>query len=106
MGDYWLADSKITQKQLDEAYALYPRKMGRSPGMRALRGRVRTEEDLANLKLAIMNYIVYLKKSATEAQYIMYFDTFARQFADWSDPNHGAVTIEKDKVDLSEVGFE
>ncbi len=97
---------KWSQELFESLYAAYPRKQGKSPAQRVLRGQIRTQTDVEQFNQAVFNYKAHLKRSSTEAQFVMYFDTFCRQWKDWLDSGHGSVALEKDKIDLSDVGFE
>lgn len=94
------------QKKLEEIYFKYPRKLGKSAGMSYLRTHCKTEEDFKKLSMAVDNYVLFLKRENTEPQYIKYFSTWAREWKDWLDDGHGSVTLEKAKLDLSDVDFD
>lgn len=96
----------MTKEIFEALYAPYPRKMGKSPGQRALKGQITCQVDADAFLVAVSNYKEHLKKNATEAQYVLYFDTFCRQWRDWLEEDQGEVVLEKNKIDLSDVGFE
>ena len=80
---------KVLQSDLDLAYLAYPRKEGKSPGMRTAKAQIKTREDLAALTLAIENYKANLKRKGTKPDFVLLWSTFMNQWRDWSDPSHG-----------------
>lgn len=96
----------LTTELFEDLYKPYPRKQGKSPALRALRGQITTRKASEEFKQAVENYRAHLKRNATEAQYVMYFDTFSRQWRDWLDPDHGKVTLEKQELDLSHIDWD
>lgn len=79
------------EERLEEIYKDYPKKLGKSPGIRRGLQTIKTALDLDLLAQAIMNYKKHLKENKTESKYIMYFSTFMNQWRDWTDPNHGEI---------------
>lgn len=70
---------------LDGAYALYPRKEGKTRGMKIAARDVRTPEDYEALRRAIGNYARIQELRGTEAKYIKHFATFMGEWRDWVD---------------------
>lgn len=93
----------LIQSALEAAYQGYPRKLGKSPGMKIARAKIRSLEGAEALKQAIWNYRKHLEKEKTESQYVLYFSTFMRQWTDWLDENHGAVDSFSDKRSILEI---
>lgn len=77
---------KSIHDRVEEIYALYPRKRGRSKGFRVALTQCKSEELLQSLELAIKNYKDHLIKEGTEARYILHFSTFMGQWKDWVCP--------------------
>lgn len=94
------------QKALEAAYAIYPRKMGKSQGMRSARAQCKTIEKVTELISAISNYNKHLVTSNTEPQFVLYFSTFMNQWKDWLDPEQGKVTLTKKGPALNPEAFE
>ncbi len=90
-------------KELEAAYKGYPRKLGKSPGMKILRKKIRDLDSVEALKIAIENYRKHLKRESTESKFIMHFSTFANQWTDWLDDNHGAADSFNDKKSILEI---
>lgn len=90
--------------RLEMLYAKYPRKRGKSIGMKKVVAQCKTEEDLLLLEQAIANYRKNLIKEGTESKFVMYFSTFMTQWRDWLDEDVG--TVEEMKVDLSGINFD
>lgn len=63
--------------------------------MNRLRTQCTTEEKLNKLSLAVENYKKFIIKQNTEAQYVLYWSTFANQWKDWLDPEHGKCEVGK-----------
>lgn len=86
--------NKMTRnEELEKLYKLYPKKLGKSPGMRTARRLIKTDKDLKDLEKAILNYRTHLEKNRTEPKYILYFSTFMNQWTDWLDESHGESDI-------------
>lgn len=81
--------SEISKSDLEEVYQGYPRKQGKSEGLRRLKAQIKTKDDLASLGVAIQNYRDHLAKSGTEAKYVKQFSSFVTDWKDWLDPNNG-----------------
>ncbi len=72
-----------------EIYARYPRKVGKSAGLKTCRKAVKTPEDFEALKTALRRYLEYLTTQKIDPQYVLHFSTFANQWRDWLEPNAG-----------------
>lgn len=81
------------QKRLEEIYKTYPKKLGKSQGMKTARSQCKTEAKLNLLAFAVENYIKHIHDNGTHPQFIMYFSTFMNQWQDWTDPDQGKVTM-------------
>jgi len=81
-----LTKEKI-QEYLETIYQEYPRKEGKTPGMRVALRQIKNEEDLTNLAQSVENYAK--RKKGVEKKYLLMFGTFMNQWRDWLDPNHG-----------------
>lgn len=66
-----------------EAYKLYPRKEGKTPGIRILATNVKNQEDFELLIEAIKNYGAICRKEAREKKFILHFATFAGRWRDY-----------------------
>lgn len=69
----------------EQVYSLYPRKEGRSRGLRVFRREVRSQESLNALCQAIENYNLNIKRQKIEKQFIKHFSTFMNEWKDWID---------------------
>lgn len=78
---------------LERLYQLYPRKMGKTVGMKKAKAQVKTLKDYDDLESAIKRFAAYLRAKGTEPQYIPYFQTFMTSWRDWLDPDAGRVTL-------------
>lgn len=93
----------MIQSAIEAAYQGYPRKLGKSPGMKIARREIRSLNGAEALKMAIWNYRKHLEKEKTESQYIMHFSTFMGQWTDWLDPNHGSSDSFDSKQSILEI---
>lgn len=94
----------IADKMIADIYKKFPRKMGKTQGMRTVRTQCKTKESIEQLSLAVDNYLAHITTEGTEKQYILYFSTFMNQWRDWLDPETGSVV--KPEISLSGLGFE
>jgi len=69
--------------QFEEAYASYPRKVGKKSGYKIYLREIKTPEDYANLKKAIFNYSEDLRRINAEPGRIKHFPTFMASWEDW-----------------------
>jgi len=74
---------------LESVYKDYPRKEGKSPGMRTLKAQIKTAQDLSDLHAAVMRYRDNCKAKGKEQDFILLWSTFANQWRDWLDPETG-----------------
>lgn len=77
---------------LEKLYKEYPRKKGKTPGLKKLAKEIKTEADYLALAEAIKNYAA--DSAGKDAQYIQFFSTFAGQWRDW-------IQIEQDNSQFS-----
>lgn len=94
------------QKELELIYRAYPRKLGKSQGMRVARNQCKTLKTVEELRAAVRTYAKFLMETQTEPQFVMYFSTFMNQWRDWLDPEQGAVTLPKTGPKLNPEAFE
>jgi hypothetical protein len=71
----------MKEADLLQVYALYPRKVDKSDGMKALARTVKTAEDLEDCLRAVQNFSKAMK--GTEAKFIRHFGRWARSWRDW-----------------------
>jgi len=64
-------------------YSNYPRKVGKSRGVKKLQSSIKQEEDYYNFCLAVNNYRKFIESNNTERKYIKHFSTFANEWEDW-----------------------
>lgn len=66
-------------------YQKYPRKRGKTRGMKIAERDIRTQKEYDNLSLAIDKYCQVIKKEKTDQKYIQLFSTFMNNWLDWLD---------------------
>ena len=64
-------------------YNLYPKKGGKSTGIRRLQSQVKTAEKFERVKAAIVNYKRDCNEKSTEEKFIKRFDHFRNIWRDW-----------------------
>lgn len=69
--------------QIENIYALYPRKEGKKRGMEILLKQIKNQADLDNLKKSVINYSNRVKND--ENTFIKHFSTFAGVWTDYLD---------------------
>lgn len=77
------------------AYENYPRKQGKSAGIKTLAREIKTEFDYFDLLNAIERYNAHLKAARTEPKYFKMFSTFANEWRDWLEQDAGKTTAHK-----------
>ncbi len=71
---------------LEDAYRLYPRKEGKTPGMKTLARQIKTLADYNAFVAAIERY---RECDNVKRGFVQKFSTFANQWRDWLDPETG-----------------
>lgn len=85
-----IEDSPQQKFDFEIIYANYPRKEGKSRGFTLLKKQIKSSEDFEKLSIAINNYRKRCEEKRVESRYIKHFATFANEWRDWVDENHGA----------------
>lgn len=88
---------------LEALYQLYPRKKGKTPGLKKLSREITSETDYEDLRLAIQNYS--LEVQGRQPEHIAYFSTFVSQWRDWVHPEPDTVSysINTTPLNLEEI---
>lgn len=82
-------EQRVTNEDLESVYQLYPRKEGKSDGLRIARAQIKTLAELADLRKAIERYTAKLKVDGTDKKYIKHFGTFMAKWRDCLEPDYG-----------------
>jgi len=77
------AQPESHQLNLEDIYKKYPRKIGKTPGMRKAKQMIKGHSDLIRLDAAVDNFANFHKTKGTEIGFIPYFSTFMNQWEDW-----------------------
>ena len=74
---------------LRKAYALYPRKQGKTPGLTRLKPQIKTLEDAEAFTQAVKNFRRQMEHEGREVDKILYFSTFCSKtnWVDWINPD-------------------
>jgi hypothetical protein len=91
----------ISTAQANAIYAEYPKKQGKSAGIRKLLTIPQDKHD--RVVAALHRYRRDIKKKNTEAQFIRQFSTWARNWEDYDDPDAGKVRFGKEPVPETKV---
>jgi hypothetical protein len=88
----------------ERLYRKYPRKMGKTPGMKKCKKEIKTEKDYQDLEKAIERFLAYHVSAETDAQFVPYFSTFMSAWRDWLDEEAGdASTGHAQIFDISKI---
>ncbi len=74
---------------LEAIYRRYPRKKGKSPGLRKLASTIKTPSDMIEASTALDRFLDHHKREGTEAKFIPHFSTWAGAWRDCLDPTYG-----------------
>lgn len=83
----------------ESVYNSYPKKVGKSKGLKICKTQIKTTDDYQNLISAVSSYTVHCKEKITDPKYIKQFDTFMSSWRDWIDPETGSTSSEFSKKD-------
>lgn len=86
---------------LESAYQKYPRKEGKTPGMKRLAREIRSQKDFDDLNKAVENYA--RAKEGKDKDYIKLFSTFVAEWRDWVDSRPESPTINTVPLKLEEI---
>lgn len=97
-------ESKVSKIEFnfDEIYKIYPRKIGKSTGLKRLKHEVKSEEKFDLLYRATLNYRDYCEREVKGKEFIMHFSTFASKWKDWI-PESDVGSESKQEFSLDEL---
>lgn len=76
-------------KTLDALYAGYPRKKGKSAGMKTLKAAIKRGESIEDMFTSCDRFKEHHKNEKTAAEFVPYFSTWASSYRDCLDPDYG-----------------
>lgn len=85
----------ISEKDLEEIYAEYPRKQGKTRGFKKLKSILSKTDSLNEVKQAAINYTRYCQSKKIDSQYIQLFSTWVSEWEDWKDPMTGTSQVQQ-----------
>lgn len=88
---------------LEEIYAIYPRKMGKTRGMKTLKKISDNKDELLKLKQAVENYKKYCSITNKTLIYIKLWSTFANEWEEWVDIDLTAFQPQNQKTDIGAI---
>jgi hypothetical protein len=80
---------KPFRPDLDAVYARYPRKEGKSLGLKKLAASIKTPSDFDDAFKALAAFLAHHKRKGTQAEFIPQFKTWAGSWRDCLDPSYG-----------------
>jgi hypothetical protein len=76
----------IDKRHIESIYTeYYPRKEGKTKGIKKLEKDLKSDQDLIDFKKAVKNYNSKIKKEGQELKYVKLFSTFAGEWRDYID---------------------
>lgn len=78
-----IAQSETRPSEFEEVYKKYPRKEGKSRGLKIYKAQIKTSEDVQDLIRAIQNYTAHVRARATDVKFIKHFSSFMAEWRDW-----------------------
>lgn len=76
-------------ENFDAIYQRYPRKVGKSSGLKKFISQIKTKKDFDKISIALENFLNHHKRIGTAAQFIPHFSTFMNNWQDCLDPDYG-----------------
>ena len=76
-------------------YKTYPRKEGKTRGIKICLREIKTPADFQALQIAVSRYTQHVRKQATEPRFIKIFSTFMGEWRDWVEPDIGGMSVEE-----------
>lgn len=78
-----------TSDALAALYRDYPRKEGKSGGMKRLARDLKAGATLDELNRALQRFVEHHRKKGTEKNYLPHFSTWTSEWRDWLEDDHG-----------------
>lgn len=85
--------SPRSQFDLESVYLKYPRKLGKSAGLKKLAKEIQSQDDLDGLNRAMDRFTAHHRAKGTEEKFIPHFSTWVSSWKDWLDPNAGKTVL-------------
>lgn len=67
----------------DSLYSKYPRKEGKTRGLKICATQIKSQDDYQNLSKSIDNYSVYCASKVKDPKFIKHFSSFMAEWRDW-----------------------
>lgn len=78
-----IAQNEFARFDFDAIYKKYPRKLGKSEGLRKCKVQIKSQKDYENLKKAVDNYARYCIEKIENEKFIKHFSSFMSVWRDW-----------------------
>lgn len=86
-------EPKVPSFNFLKAYEEYPRKQGKTQGLKKCRSEIKTPEDFELLLKSIRRYRDYIRLNGIEPAYVKHFNSFMSSWRDWLDSDVGNAAI-------------
>ncbi len=77
------------KQKIEFIYSRYPRKEGKSVGIKRLKTQIKNEKDLEDFGRAVDNYVDFCKRERRPKEFIKQFSTFITEWRDWLSDETG-----------------
>lgn len=84
-------EEEDTHLNFDALYEKYPKKEGKSAGLKVCKNAIKTPEALIAAHKAVERYVDHLRRNKVDPKYIKHFSTFMNSWEDWLDESVGTV---------------
>lgn len=81
----------------------YPRKEGKSEGIKKLLTEIKTDDDIMQFESAVVKYANHIKANKTETRYTKKFSSFVNCWRDWLDDDAGSGVAAKNYQNETET---
>lgn len=84
-----ICSPSASEFDFEGVYKKYPRKQGKSVGMRKLKSQIKTPARFEDFKKALDRFLEHHSNAGTSQEFYPYFSSFVSQWSDWLDPDVG-----------------
>lgn len=92
----------IEEFNFEKIYEEYPRKLGKSLGIRRLQQKIKTKERYDLLLNAVINFKHVCEMAGTEEKFIPHFSTWVNKWEDYI-PSNEAGGVKEDSLSLDDI---
>ena len=85
--------ANVIKLNFESIYAMYPKKVGKTRGIKTCRSEIKTQAEFDQLSQAVSKYAELCVRDKTDPKFIKQFSTFMNCWRDYLDPEIGTSTI-------------